>query len=330
MSVLAVRPMLFKEEAGATFENKALVGLQYLSYNYFMAKVSFTLVPLGLEELRGKTLTASDRFQYSSVRRKPVSVSRKRKKSLTLKSVMPMASQMWAGLTSLEKDAWTSAGLASSQIGFQLFLRDIAIRLQNDLDLPGTPSDIVQYKVGHIEIAGGATAVRIEQIHPLNYFIYRKISGTRDQYNPVAVTESFDLPLEISISWHTDLTSAGASPFAKFYALVLSHYQGRDIITPLEINFGLQDEWQRTTATLSSVLGAIKGYSVYIEANDVTGIIEFDNVRIYHSGQNWARDPRCDSVNSEFTKAYQQIPRHWAPEIMPSGAYFDSRYYLLV
>jgi hypothetical protein len=322
--------MLFKVEAERPLKKKALGRLQYLSYNLFMAKVSFTLVPLGLEELRGKTLTASDRFLYSSVRRKPVSIPRKRKKALTLKSVMPTASQFWAGLTSPQKDAWNSAGLASSQIGFQLFLRDVAIRLQNDLEIPSTPSDIVQYKVGHIEIAGGATAVRIEQIHPLTYFVYRKISGTRDQYNPIKITESFALPLEISISWKTDLTSAGASPFAKFYALVLSHYQGRDIYTPLEINFGLNDAWQRTTATLSSVLGLVKGYSVYIEANDVSGIIEFDNVRIYHSGQNWARDPRCDSVNSAFTKAFAQIPRHWAPEIMPSGAYFDSRYYLLV
>jgi hypothetical protein len=295
-----------------------------------MAKVSFILVPSGLEELQGKTLTASDRFQNSSVRRKPVSVPRKRKKGLTLKSVLPMASQMWAGLSQPERDAWGTAGLACTQTGFQLFIRDIAIRLQNDLDLPGTPSDIVQYKVGHIEIAGAASAVRLEQIHPLTYFVFRKVTGTRNQYNPVKVTESFALPLELSISWHTNLASVGDDPFAKFYALVLSLYQGREIETRCEIVFGLQDAWKRATASLSSVLGTVKGYSVYVEAQNVSGIIEFDNVRIYHSGQNWARDPRCDSVNSEFTKMFQQIPRHWAPEVLPNGAYFDSRYYSLL
>lgn len=242
---------------------------------------------------------------------------------------MPTASQFWAGLSTLQKDAWASAGLASNQTGFQLFLRDVAIRINNDLEVPGTPSDIVQYKVGHIEIGGSATEIKLEQIHPVRYFTYRKITGTRDQYNPTEVVENFDLPIEISISWHTALTSAGASPIVKFYAVVLSHYQGRDIETPLEINFGLTDDWRRSTVSLSTVIGLVKGYSVYIQASDVTGIIEFDNVRIYHSGQNWARDPRCDSVNSAFTKAFAQIPRHWAPEIMPTGAYFESRFYAL-
>lgn len=289
-----------------------------------MAKTSFCLVPMGLEEMRGRALTSGDRFLYSTIRRKPVSVSRKLKNKLLLKSVIPIATQYWRALSIEQREAWASASFISGQTPFALFLRDVAYRLKYDLPAQVNASDIVQYMCGQLEITAPATAIKIEQIHPLNYFINHKVQGTRDTYEPVKIIESFDLPLEIKISHRTSLTSAGASPKVSFYALVLSHYQGRNIETKLEIPFGLTDEWQNNSATLSTVFGLIKGYSVYIEAVDVQGIIQFDNVDIIHSGQNWARDKECNNINSIFTKAFQQIPRHWAPEVMPEGAYYSS------
>lgn len=294
-----------------------------------MAKTSFILVPVGLEELRNKAISSGDRFKYSTIRRKPVSVSRKLKKKLLLRSVLPQATELWNALTVSERDSWASASVISGQKPFALFLRDVCARLKNSLSVPGVPSDIVQNMCGYIELSGSATAMCIEQLHPQSYFVNRKVFGSRDTYIPVAVIEDFVLPLEIGISWKTDLTSTGSGSFAKFYALVLSHYQGRDIETKLEINFGLSDDWQNASVTLSSVVGIVKGYAVYIECYNVQGSIRFDNVDILHSGQNWARDPECNSVNSEFTKAFAQIPRHWAPELMPDGAYFESRYYLV-
>jgi hypothetical protein len=290
-------------------------------------KTSFVLVPEGLQELYKGAFVSTDRFNYPSVRAKTNAPSRKRLVALTLKSIMPQAKIVWDNLTTAQKDAWTSASAFGHQSGWQLFLRDYAIRIKNSLSVPSTPNNIVQYKCGHIVIGGSATAIKLEQIHPLTYFVQRKVTNTRSQYKAVKVQENFDLPLSIAISWRTALTSAGASPSAKFYALVLSHYQGRDIETPIEINFGLTDAWKRDSASLSQVLGYVKGYSIYISANDVHGIIEFDNVEILHSGQNWARDPKCDNIQSEFTKAFYQIPRHWAPELLPTGAYFLSQYY---
>lgn len=292
-----------------------------------MAKTSFMLVPLGLEELKAKTFSSSDRFVHPSVRRKPVSVPRKRKVALTQKSIMPGAKLVWDSLTTTQKDAWTSASVFGHASGWQLFLRDYAIRLQLDLSVPGVPNDIEQYKVGHVEIAGSATEIKLEQIHPLVYYVQKKVSGTRDQYRAVQIVESFALPLELQISYKSNLTQNGDNPFCKMFALVLSHYQGRDIETPVELNMELVSEWDRISSSLETVLGLIKGYSVYIHAKNVHGEFWFDNVAIIHSGQNWARDPQCNSINTEFTKVFYQIPRHWAPEIMEIGAYFDSVYF---
>jgi len=226
---------------------------------------------------------------------------------------MPLAKIEWQKLTAPQKAAWVSASAVGGSSGWSLFLQDYAIRLQNGLTVPGTPSDIVQYKVGHIEIANPASSIKLEQVHPLTYWVNKKVSGTRNQYQPVKIIESFLLPLEIGISWRTSLVVVGANPFAKFYAVVLSHYQGRDIFTPLEIVFGFNDNWQKATVTLPSAFGLVKGYSVFIECSDVTGFVEFDDVIISHSGQNWARDPRCNSVNTSFTKAFFQIPDHNLP-----------------
>jgi hypothetical protein len=157
--------------------------------------------------------------------------------------------------------------------------------------------------------------------------VQRKVKGTRSQYEPVKVTESFGLPVDIKISYKTALTSAGDSPRARFYLDVLSHYQGRDISTILSIDFGLADDWQTKTATLSSVLGVVRGYTAFIEIFNARGDLWFDNIEIYHSGHNWARDPNCNNIKQAFTKAFYQIPAHWAVVTLPVGSFYDSVYY---
>ena len=295
-----------------------------------MAKTSFIDIPDGLEVFFAKALTSSDRFQFPSIRRKPLFATRKKIAALTQKSVMPQAKIAWANLTSEQKIAWVNASAFGYASGWQLFLIDYADRLKNSLSVPGIPNLIFQDKVGHIEIVSPASTIKLEQVHPLTYWVQRKVTGTRNQYVPRQIIESFVLPLSIGISWKTSLVAVGPAPFAKFYAVVLSHYQGRNILTNCEINFGLADDWIKATASLSSVIGLVVGYSVFIEAGDVTGEIFFDDVIISHSDQNWARDPKCNSVAVEFTKAFAQIPRHWAPVDLPVGTYYESIYYSYV
>ena len=292
-----------------------------------VAKVSYVNLTGGVDVLYKKGLQSGDRFTVSNVRLKSVFLSRYKVRGITQKSLLVSLAPVWQALGSTEKDAWSAAGLASGLSGFKMFVSDTAARRRASISGYATPSAIFQAQVGKIVVTSPATGLQIEQLHPLTYYTYKKIAGTRSQYNAVKVTETFGFPIEIGISWHTDLVSAGASPRARFYVQIFSSYQGTDVETILEIPFGLTDAWQKTTASLAGVKGPVQGYSAFIEVYNARGSLWFDNVIINHTGHNWARDPDCNNVAQEFTKQYAQVPRHWAPVDIGDGAGFGSVYF---
>lgn len=292
-----------------------------------MAKISYKLIPPEFDISYSRALSINDRYTFSSVRRARLFTSRARIKNITQKSVLPLASQAWALLDTSARALWESAGVQSNLTGWRLFVKDFAWCQKLELGSPLLPSDEYQVEVGRISITAPASSAQIAQLHPNTYYVLRKITGTKSMYEPVQIIENFQLPLELSLSWKTTLTSAGANPRARAFVVVYSHYQGRDMETVLELPFGLSDEWQRDSVTLSQVIGRVKGYTVFIEASDVVGEIFFDNLSLVHSGQNWARDPYCYNVASTYTKAFFQIPKHWVTINVPEGAFYDSFYY---
>jgi hypothetical protein len=206
-------------------------------------------------------------------------------------------------------------------------VQDKVLRLKNFLEGESTPSLLYQSNVGRLTVEAPATGLLITQLHPLNYWVQRKVTGTKNQYYPVSITESFGLPLHLEISYRGILTSAGSGAFAKFYCIVYSHYQGRIIETPVEIPFTFSQAWTRVDADISSVIGLARGYTAFIEIYNCTGDLLIDNVNIEHSGQNWARDPFCNDIDQGFTKAFFQVPKHWNAVDLPEGAFFGSVYY---
>lgn len=292
-----------------------------------MAKISYKLIPPEFDTQYRRALTPNDRYTFSSVRRTRLFDSKAKILAITQKSVLPEASVAWAALTEGEKILWEQAAVESNLTGWRLFIKDFAWAKKLTLSGPILPDPKYQVEVGRLSILAPASSIKIAQLHPQTYYVLRKVRGTKSQYEPVLVFESFALPLEMSISWKSDLVSAGANPRARIYAIINSHYQGRDIETELSIDFGLQDEWTRNTTTLSNVLGIVKGYTVFIECQDVTGDLYFDNVDLVHSGQNWARDPFCYNIRATYTKAFFQIPRHWVTIDVPENTFYDSFYY---
>ena len=175
-------------------------------------------------------------------------------------------------------------------------------------------------------IESPATEIKIAQLHPRNYYIYKKIAGTKSQYNPVLITEDFVLPLTIGCNYKSNLTSAGSNPYAKLYARIWHRYQGLNLNSDLEIALDYLTDW-KTASVVSGVLETtIVGYDLYIELHDLRGWILFDKIKAEHSGQNWVRDTYMQDMNQGFTKQWYQIPKHWAPIIMPDGATYDSVY----
>lgn len=336
-----------------------------------MAKTSYQLIPSEFNLSYSKALQSGDRFTFPRVRRKTLFISKNRKKGVTQKSLIPILSPVWQALTQGERDAWNSAGVVANMTGFKLFVRDKSLRIANNIEGYAIPNDFYQTTVGTLIVSEPATSLKILQTHPEEYWVQRKVKGTRSQYEPIKIIEDFALPLEIKINYSADLTPIQTSddsaecgiavcgvillgtfgfsdenaecgfaecgvvilgtfddsPIARFYCIIYSHYQGLTFENIVEIPFILQQDWTHAEATLPPIIGKDRGYTAFLEIKNARGTVWFDNIEILHSGQNWCRDPHTLDLDQSFTKAFYQIPKHWAPVDISEGAFFGSLYY---
>lgn len=291
-----------------------------------MSRTTYIEIPPGSEVAYFKSLQSGSRFIFPRIRVKNGLPTRKLVNRLKRQELLSQIGAIWGSYNSTQKDAWNAAATACGMVGYYLFVQDQSYRIKYGIPGEATPSTLHQYKVGRVVIQSPDSHFRITQIHPQTYYIYKKVSGTKSQYNPVKVEENFTLPLDISISYKSNLTAVGGNPYAKFYAIVFRNYQGRTLPTACVCNLDLASDWATISNTISDVVGMAIGYALYIEINDCTGELYFDNVRAEHNGQNWVRDTRCDAVDVSFTRQYAQVPRNWTPEILESNSFFDSIY----
>jgi hypothetical protein len=273
-----------------------------------------------------KNITPQSRFINSRVSKKNVLLSRKSKKGLSQRSLLPEVAAAWNLLSDVEKTAWSDAGAVVNLNGYRLFTQDKCARIIAGLAGNATPSLLHQSRIGQIHIEAPASSMSMVQLHPHTYYVLRKVSGTKSQYIPVAITEDIALPLVVGLNYKGALVAEGADPYAVMFAKVWHSYQGVDRYTYLEIDLDLSSVWKTASATLSSVLGHVIAYELYFELNDVRGDLYFDNIVAQHSSQNFARDPFCKDINTLFTKQFFQIPKHWAAVDLPDGSWFESNY----
>lgn len=295
-----------------------------------MAKVSYQLIPPEFDKFYSKALKSNDRFYSSSVRRNPLFTSVSRMKGLTQLSLIPVLSPVWNAFSAPDKADWDSAGAMCGYSGFKLFIQETSYRIKNSLSGYGTPSLTAQSKVGAIFIDVPDDGIMLAQFHPFEYWVNRKVRGTRNQYENVLVRESFGLPLTITISYKNDMVQTLPEGHFSFVVAVQSNYQGTIIENIVSIPFDFDSTWKTVSATLDHVKGYCKGYTAYLIGENVTGLVQFDNVSIEHSGHNWARDFRCNDINQEFTRAFYQVPKHWAPIIFGDYSFYDSIYRELI
>lgn len=291
-----------------------------------MAKTSYIDILPELESEYFKGLTPGDRFTFARVRRKNTLLSKKRKKGISQRSLLPEISVIWATLTQEQKDAWGTAGALSNMNGWRLFIQDYCARRVNDLPDIATPSNLHQSWVGQLQISAPAINAKLIQIHPHFYYVKRKVTGTKSMYNPVLVNEDISLPFKLGFNYKSDLTSTGPGSFAKFYAHFSYSYQGQNLSHDLEIPLDYITDWKSVDTTLNSLESIVVRYDMYIEIYNMQGDLYFDNVVAEHSGQNWARDPVCKDINQGFTRNYYQIPKHWSAISAPEGVIFETIY----
>lgn len=302
-----------------------------------MAKTSTMNVPDELREQFRKSIEQRDRYILGVAQGAKRLLSDRERKKLSRTAIInsPQVgrgsmfrylSPLWRELTTEQKEVWRDAAAFSFINGWQLFISDNAQRIKNSLTLGVAPSDLWQVRGGRISIESPASSIKLSQNHPLDYLVTRKIRGTPWKEEMVTVRESFGLPIELQIRYKSDLTPTGDTQIARYYAEIWSSYQGVDTMTPVSIDFDPESDWQLDTVSFSDLRGIIVGYTLYIEIVGYTGSLMYDNLRVYHSGQNWARDPRCDNVSRVFNKQFAQVEPFWIPLDLPSGATFETVY----
>jgi len=291
-----------------------------------MAKITYLEIPDGLKNAYGAVLKPGDRFSFARIVMNRTLISKKRKIDVSQRSMLSQVADFWHALTEEQREAWATAGAEISRSGWQLFVQDQCARLKADLEGTATPNVLHQSWVGKIDIQNYSDEFFASQLHPNAYYIKRKITGTKSQYETVKITEWFSLPLKIGINYKTDLEADGEDYDACFFAAVLYSYQGVEHLQYLEINFDLQSGWKSVDETLSSIVGQVIGYNLFLHFRNVRGSVWFDSVVSYHNAQNWAIDPVCKTLTALHTRNFYQIPAEWFIIELTSGVAFDSVY----
>lgn len=291
-----------------------------------MARTSYLDFDTATEEKYFGILSSNDRFIFPRVGRKIQPHSARRRKGVSQRSLLPVCAEVWNGFSEGVRLAWQTAASYTALTGWKLFVKDYCYRVVNNIPGVATPSNYHQALVGQLHVEGADPWLKIFQPHPTTYYISRKVYGKKGMYVPVEVTEHLSLPLQIGLSYKADLELTDVDGYARFYAIVRRLYQGNNIDVPVVIELDLDTDWQTVTETLSSVVGSYTSYTLYVELYHCTGDLFIDNVKATHTAQNWARDPACNDINQDFTRAFYQVPKNWAALEATDGCFFESVY----
>jgi hypothetical protein len=291
-----------------------------------MSLTSYVLIPPGYKAKHKRSFQSQERFIYPRITRKSRMLSRAKKKILRNKTLLPYIEMLWQNLTPAQRNDWNIAGEATGMSGFNLFVKDKALRIKNNIPGLASPSVFHQALVGQLKIIAPSKSILLIQPHKYNYYIKSKITGKKSMFRAVEIKERLVLPLTLKINYKTNLIMQDLNWRARFYATIKTLFQGATFENNLIINIPLLSDWATQEATLSAVNGQIIDYSIYLDLDNVRGEMLFDNLKVIHSGQNWAIDPYCDKINEVFKGAFSQILTPWKAIIKPVGSSYKSVY----
>lgn len=291
-----------------------------------MVKVSYIDFPTGSEDKYFKVIKQTERFVNSSVGRNKPFVSRKKRAKLIERTLLKTISETWNTLDSSVVETWNTCGSLNNLTGFQLFVKDYSARVKAGISGFAVPSLLHQSKIGRIKIDAESLYFKIKQKHPHNYWLLKKVTNKKTMKEPVFVTEDFVLPLTFGINYFSSLSVAGSNPFAKLFVTIRSSYEGADKYTNFEIDFDYSSNWVNVENVISSVLGYVVEYELCFEIQDLQGSIYFDNINLFHSGQNWAIDSFCETIEKKHAKPFKKILSAWEDVNVPEFSNYKSIY----
>lgn len=291
-----------------------------------MAKTQTIEIFPALENDYDRAIQRRDRYILGAVQGQKRPMSRRKRRAFARQTLFEFLAPLWNALTTEEKTTWNNAGVVTQNSGWQLFVSDNAQRLKNDLPLEVPPHMLWQVRTGHIVINSPGDGILLRQQHPLDYWEVVPIRGKRWKSELIQIKEDFSLPLQIGIRVKTNLTATGSEQRARFYAHVVTSYQGKNRDYFLSLDFDPVADWTFLEDSLSGVIGYFVRYDVYIDIFGYTGTCTFDNLIISHSGTNWARDKKCNFVQRTFSGAWSVTFPYWEKIYFPAGVSLDTVY----
>lgn len=283
-------------------------------------------VPDGFQIPFSRALKLGSRFVSPRIAFNHTMLSRARKHAVRQRSYLKQISVAWWALTSGQRADWNTAGFQIKKSGWQLFVQDMSARLALELSGVAIPSILHQSWIGKIGCADFSDEFLAVQSHPEFYQIIRQITGTQSQLGIVNIHESFSLPLEIGINYRSDLIAENEDFDACLYAVLTYDNSGVTDSQILKIDFDLFSGWKGATATVATLPGDWISYGLFLHLRGVKGTLWFDNIEAYHSGQNWAIDPFCNTLDKINSKSFSTVPVEWQTLTKTDGATFGTVY----
>jgi len=312
LNYLAVFSQLFKKDK--------------MCYYLVMAKIGFLNLDPAFKKTFEKSVKQGDRFVYSNLKLNKPLCSRKKKDKLRQVNYLQTIKNLWNNYDEEEQGFWNAAGAEIGMSGYNLFVQDTSYRIKNNIEGLSIPSILHQFFVGNIHIEAPATSLTIRQVHDRNYWVLSPVAGKKTMIQPVEIIEDFQLPLQIGLSYKSNLSVVGENPVAMFYAEIWHAFQGENLFEMLPIRIDLVSDWKTVNQTLSSVQGTIVSYNLNFTFNDVQGDLFFDNVKAIHSGQNWAIDSACNNINNDISDKFSKTVKNWQEVSIESGSSYQSIY----
>lgn len=291
-----------------------------------MVKVGFVNRTPDIKIPFNKAVVPVTKTVNSSMRANRNIVHRRRRGEIAGRSYLPVLRAIWVAMSTDDKTAWLSAAAVDGRPGWFFFVSEMSARWSSGLTEVTDITDLHAGRVGHVEIGGTATGILLQQDHNYQHKRMLRVMGSKTQKVPTVVKEVLSVPFTIGLSYRSNLTAAGPSPYARLYATITSAHKGSNPATEVECVLSLVSEWASSEQTLNALVGVPRHYSLSLELRDCTGTFEFDYVRAEHGGTNFAFDFRCDNIANGFNNANYQLPPPWAAIDLQAGATFSSVY----
>jgi len=277
-------------------------------------------IPAGLGEADSGVGFITDPRRFPYYRAKGRNLTRAKRNRLVAQSPFNESSNLWATLSSAEKDTWNTAGTYCGLSGWSLFNQDIIWRNRFDMSVPGTPDNLHQLVALWTRcIYPPHDTVIWWQGRRLQYYKYQVIPGST-QRELVFVNEPVPTHLRMSINYKTDIVARVSNPWISLGIRVEVNSGSGSYFVDYNNPVSPSATWTTFEFETDISEGNVIGYRASCASYGYRGDYWWDNLSLFHDSMEWAFDPH---IENSFIPAYRDMygVDHPAISYPTGGAY---------